>query len=628
MVGKVTTGSSFSGLATYLTQSEERVAWTEPRWMIGTDPQEVAREMEAAASLAGARLEKPVYHVSISFGEADHPTREQMCEAADRVLKELGLEDHQALFVAHRDKDHPHVHAMVNRVHPDTGKVADVRFDYQKVERVLRSLEDEWGMTKVPGHHARSQGKPAPDRTQSVSTGEARRARRTGEGSFPEQIRNRMGDDLDNSIRNAKDWKDLQEALGRHGYRIEPTDRGLKITDGDRYAKASSVDERLGRGRLEERFGEPFTGRSQEKTGRGEKDTGQASLFPSSERQGAEGHVPSRSTARTTKEPASLSGAHAPDKPGGHSSVAASLFGKPALEGRRQAANGGGGRLLGAAAAAARPVSGEDGEREAPLRALEVGLRAAAALEGRPAATRAAPDGTGSNDTPVPPVPDPEVRQLARDVGVYERAAQAEKGLSTAAGAYSEAEIRWKSVERKGQEVARLSTTFDRALGEAYRDPAAARRAFEAAAEQHGPAAAARAMRQAPERFGAVVEVVEKKWMGMATKVSWSEGYAAARGAANVGEQYLHSRAAMPGPRQMAALEATLASKGAEMKALRHELGRVGHPSALLEQIGRQARGLTGGQMAQLGRVLSPEQMGVVLKAAGVSLRAARGHGR
>ena len=64
MIGKVSSGTSFSGLATYLTQSEERVAWTEPRWMIGTDPQEVAREMETAASLSDARLEKAAVGVS------------------------------------------------------------------------------------------------------------------------------------------------------------------------------------------------------------------------------------------------------------------------------------------------------------------------------------------------------------------------------------------------------------------------------------------------------------------------------------------------------------------------------------------------------------------------------------
>ena len=47
----------------------------------------------------------------------------------------------------------------------------------------------------------------------------------------------------------------LLDHAAAHGYRIEPTERGMKITDGEHYAKASGVDERLGRFRLEERFG-------------------------------------------------------------------------------------------------------------------------------------------------------------------------------------------------------------------------------------------------------------------------------------------------------------------------------------------------------------------------------------
>ena len=94
MVGKVTSGSSFSGLAAYLTGDRERVAWIEARWMIGTDPKEIAREMEAAAGQS-SRVEKPVYHISISFDPADTPTREQMQEAASQVLKDLGLDRHQ-----------------------------------------------------------------------------------------------------------------------------------------------------------------------------------------------------------------------------------------------------------------------------------------------------------------------------------------------------------------------------------------------------------------------------------------------------------------------------------------------------------------------------------------------------
>ena len=639
MIGKVSSGVSFSGLATYLTQSEERVAWTEPRWMIGTDPQEVAREMETAASMGDARLEKPVYHVSISFGEADHPTREQMREAADRVLGELGLSEHQAFLVAHQDKDHPHLHVMVNRAHPDTGKAADVSFDYRRVEGVLRELEKEWGMQRVPGHHARDAGDPAPDRTQSVATGEARRTERTGEISFPQQIRETMGDDLNRAIEQSKSWEELRAALGRHGYRIEPTERGMKITDGEHYAKASGVDERLGRFRLEERFGERLTADTErnEARYRSERPTPRANpdhrVVPKDDR-GVTVSKDTREGGRGTGERALERNG---SKPSGRSSTYDSLFGTPALEhpavrdpsvGSGPSGNGasGAGQLLSVAAVAARPVSSEDGEKEVPFRATEVGLRGAAALAGRT-------DPSSSPDqAPTLPAAEKEVRAVVRDVQAYERVAGLEQRLNRASGQYAEAERALNAGGRRGQEVARLSETFDRALREAYRDPAAARQAFEALGERHGPEAAARAMRHSPERFGAVHAAERKKWLGLASEVSKADGYAAARGAANVGEQYLHTHRTLPDAGRRAVLEGTLRERGAQMKTIRRELGRLtrthGSPEDLLQGIGRQAQKLTTAQMNGLRRALTPRQFGVVAKAAGLVAEAVKDRAR
>ncbi len=58
-----------------------------------------------------------------------------MLAAADEVLKVLGLADRQALIVEHTDTRHPHVHLIVNRVHPDTGLYANVSNDRLKLSK-------------------------------------------------------------------------------------------------------------------------------------------------------------------------------------------------------------------------------------------------------------------------------------------------------------------------------------------------------------------------------------------------------------------------------------------------------------------------------------------------------------
>ena len=141
MVGKATKGSSFSGLAKYLTQDPERVAWTKARGVMDTAPEEVAREMRVAAEAQPGRTEKPVYHLTLSFARSDDLAQRQMQEAARRVLEDLGLSEHQALLVAHRDKEHAHVHVMVNLVHPETGQAWQTSHDYRRIETSLRPKE-------------------------------------------------------------------------------------------------------------------------------------------------------------------------------------------------------------------------------------------------------------------------------------------------------------------------------------------------------------------------------------------------------------------------------------------------------------------------------------------------------
>lgn len=93
--------------------------------------------VRATNPFRGRKVEKPVYTMSIAW----HPTRNktptdaQMLAAMDEVIKVLGLQEHQAVIVQHTDTKHPHVHLIVNRVHPKTGKIARLGNDYLKVSR-------------------------------------------------------------------------------------------------------------------------------------------------------------------------------------------------------------------------------------------------------------------------------------------------------------------------------------------------------------------------------------------------------------------------------------------------------------------------------------------------------------
>src|SRR5574338_354580 len=171
MIAVSNSGKSFRALAAYLAtgrsgQEHERVAWTTSRNLPTSDPELAAVFMRATAAQSD-RIAKPVYHVVLSFDPGDGVDRTAMERVAGRVLDRLGLAEHQAVIVAHRDRAHSHVHMLINRIHPETGKAWERWKDQPVIQQVLREQERELGLREVPGRLAPSQShdKAAPEQS-------------------------------------------------------------------------------------------------------------------------------------------------------------------------------------------------------------------------------------------------------------------------------------------------------------------------------------------------------------------------------------------------------------------------------------------------------------------------------
>src|SRR5439155_399533 len=255
MIATSSSGRRFAALARYLVfgrsgEETERVAWTAGR-NLGTDDPEVAAALMQQTANANLQVEAPVYHLTINFDPADPVTPEEMQVVVDRVLADLGLAEHQALMVAHRDRTHPHVHVMVNRVHPETGLAWDRWQDQPKIQRTLRMLERELGLREVAGRLYQLDGQEPPERAP-LTSGERRQTERSGDPAFPDRVRAHLPE-----LRAARSWEELDAALARHGLRLERKGQGLVITDGRQQVKASRVARDLSLKRLEQRFGVP-----------------------------------------------------------------------------------------------------------------------------------------------------------------------------------------------------------------------------------------------------------------------------------------------------------------------------------------------------------------------------------
>lgn len=265
MIAKAGTGSDFGGLAQYLAtgskrNAPERVAWVEGRNLPTTDPKLVPAIMAATAAQS-LRVQKPVYHLSISWPEEDGVDPTTMAGVAERTLRDIGLGDHQAVIVAHNDTAHPHLHIMVNRVHPETGKAWSNSLDYRRIETSLREQEHELALREVPGRHTDldqgRQMRKRPSRTERA------RLRRLGEPErllFSTEEMAGVRVTIGEALSTAGDWRELTNLLAEDGYTLQPKGQGLVIAKGDGYAKLSQVTPRTARLRvLEDRYGECFS---------------------------------------------------------------------------------------------------------------------------------------------------------------------------------------------------------------------------------------------------------------------------------------------------------------------------------------------------------------------------------
>lgn len=189
MIAHAVTGSGFKGVVSYLEtgygkDASGRVEWSQVRNLASEDMKLSASIMRHTANQS-VRCKKPVYHMAISWPEGDNVNKEIMEQVAERTLNDIGLAEHQALIVAHNDTDHEHIHMVVNRVHPETGKAWATSHDRKRIMESLRSQEKELGLQYVPNRLTDfEKAKEAP----SISRGAALEERRLKEREKQHQI--------------------------------------------------------------------------------------------------------------------------------------------------------------------------------------------------------------------------------------------------------------------------------------------------------------------------------------------------------------------------------------------------------------------------------------------------------
>ena len=77
---------------------------------------------------------KDCLHLSLSWEAGQEPDRDEMVRASQNALKALGMENARAVFIAHNDTEHTHVHIVASRINPETGRAFSDTDDMRKAQ--------------------------------------------------------------------------------------------------------------------------------------------------------------------------------------------------------------------------------------------------------------------------------------------------------------------------------------------------------------------------------------------------------------------------------------------------------------------------------------------------------------
>ena len=165
MIGKVISGSSFSGTVGYVMKEESRIL--EAEGVMPPEVKDMAQDFKDQ-TLLNPRLKNNVGHISLSFSSKDAPrmTDALMTQIAKEYMQKMGITDTQYLLVRHLDQPHPHCHLVYNRVGNNGQTISDKNIKIRNA-KVCWELTEKYGLYLAPGKDdVRREQLREPDKTK------------------------------------------------------------------------------------------------------------------------------------------------------------------------------------------------------------------------------------------------------------------------------------------------------------------------------------------------------------------------------------------------------------------------------------------------------------------------------
>lgn len=206
MMAKIVQGNNFAAAINYLLNRKE-ASILATKGIRQNDKESMIRSFEVQAK--ANPITKPVAHISLDFSAQDRDklTDEKMMEIASEYIKRMGYDNTQLFVVRHSDREHPHVHLILNRIDFDGKRISDQN-ERIRSTKICRELTLKHNLYL-------SNGK------ENVKRHRLRRADAT---------KYRIYDALCKYVPQSKSWEELQNWLDKEGIGVGFKTKGATDT--------------------------------------------------------------------------------------------------------------------------------------------------------------------------------------------------------------------------------------------------------------------------------------------------------------------------------------------------------------------------------------------------------------
>jgi hypothetical protein len=164
-------------------------------------------------------ITKPVAHISLDFSVQDKERlmNRMMMQIADEYLRRMGYGNTQVLIVRHHDREHPHLHLVLNRIEGNGKRISD-KNERVRNAKVCRELSNKYGLYIAPNK-------------DNVKRHRLRE---------PDKTKYEIYDAIRECLPRCRNWNDLTTALRKQGIDTEFKHKGSTSTiEGVMFSKNS-----------------------------------------------------------------------------------------------------------------------------------------------------------------------------------------------------------------------------------------------------------------------------------------------------------------------------------------------------------------------------------------------------